>query len=52
MGWIGVGILSNNNIYIKKIGDNILPSEVEELSLNDRYNEYIMTGLRTVWGFH
>lgn len=28
----------------------MLPHEVEKLSLNDRYNEYVMTGLRTIWG--
>ena len=27
-----------------------MPNEVEMLSINDRYNEYIMTGLRTIWG--
>ena len=42
--------ISNNNIYIKKIANNILPSEAENLSLKDRYNEYVMTGLRTIWG--
>ena len=24
--------------------------EVEVLSATDRYNEYVMTGLRTIWG--
>ena len=27
-----------------------MPNEVEKLTLEDRYNEYIMTGLRTIWG--
>ena len=41
----------NNNIkYIKGISENILPIERETLSTTDRYNEYIMTGLRTMWG--
>ncbi|BAO55173.1 hypothetical radical SAM family enzyme, NOT coproporphyrinogen III oxidase, oxygen-independent [Nonlabens marinus S1-08] len=41
----------NNNIhYMKAIEANTLPQEVEELSLVDRYNEYIMTGLRTIYG--
>jgi len=46
--------IANNALYIKKIQDKELPSEVEELSNTDRYNEYVMTGLRTVWGvsFH
>ena len=27
-----------------------MPNEIEILSTTDRYNEYIMTGLRTIWG--
>ena len=42
--------VSNNAKYIKSIQDKILPREVEKLSLNDQFNEYIMTGLRTIWG--
>lgn len=42
--------ISNNPLYIKAIEAGELPSEVEKLSLSDRYNEYIMTGLRTIWG--
>lgn len=42
--------IANNSIYINKIQENILPREVEELSIYDRYNEYVMTGLRTIWG--
>ena len=42
--------VSNNSLYIKSIQDNKLPNEVEKLSIIDRYNEYVMTGLRTVWG--
>ncbi len=42
--------VSNNSLYLKSIQDNQLPNEVETLSMNDRYNEYIMTGLRTIWG--
>ena len=37
-------------MYIQSIQKNQLPSEREELTLKDRYNEYVMTGLRTVWG--
>ncbi|WP_298767151.1 radical SAM family heme chaperone HemW [uncultured Polaribacter sp.] len=40
----------NNAIYIKEIAQNKLPLEVENLSETDRYNEYVMTGLRTIWG--
>lgn len=42
--------IANNTKYIKFLSENILPNEIEELSVNNRYNEYIMTGLRTVWG--
>ena len=42
--------VSNNTKYIKSILENKLPNEVEELSKNDQFNEYIMTGLRTIWG--
>ena len=42
--------ISNNTLYIKTIEKGQLPSEREELSLADRYNEYVMTRLRTRWG--
>ncbi len=42
--------VSNNSLYIKSIQENQLPIETEFLSKTDRYNEYIMTGLRTIWG--
>lgn len=42
--------VSNNSLYIKSIQEDQLPSEIEILSVADRYNEYIMTGLRTIWG--
>ncbi len=42
--------VSNNTKYIKSIGENKLPLEIEKLSKNDRFNEYVMTGLRTIWG--
>ncbi|MGC1204806.1 MAG: radical SAM family heme chaperone HemW [Flavobacteriaceae bacterium] len=40
----------NNSKYIKSIQQNILPIEFETLSVTDKYNEYVMTGLRTIWG--
>ena len=40
----------NNSKYIQSLQENILPMETETLTLTDRYNEYVMTGLRTVWG--
>ena len=42
--------VSNNTLYLKSIQENKLPLETEILSKTDRYNEYIMTGLRTIWG--
>jgi oxygen-independent coproporphyrinogen-3 oxidase len=42
--------VSNNPIYLKSLEENKLPNEIEILSKSDRYNEYIMTGLRTIWG--
>ncbi|MDI9309013.1 MAG: radical SAM family heme chaperone HemW [Limnohabitans sp.] len=42
--------VANNSLYVKSLADNKLPSEIEILSLTDRYNEYVMTGLRTIWG--
>lgn len=40
----------NNSKYIKAIQQNELPIEIETLTTTDRYNEYVMTGLRTIWG--
>lgn len=42
--------IANNAKYIKSINQNILPIEIEKLTGNNRFNEYIMTGLRTIWG--
>ncbi|UFH46964.1 radical SAM family heme chaperone HemW [Flavobacterium galactosidilyticum] len=42
--------VANNPIYLKSIQEDKLPNESEILSVTDRYNEYIMTGLRTIWG--
>ncbi|BAO75949.1 radical SAM family heme chaperone HemW [Winogradskyella sp. PG-2] len=42
--------VSNNSKYIKAIQQNELPIEIEILTLTDQYNEYVMTGLRTIWG--
>ena len=42
--------VANNSLYLKGILENKLPSESEILTENDRYNEYVMTGLRTIWG--
>lgn len=42
--------VANNSLYLKTIAENKVPSEMEILTETDRYNEYIMTGLRTIWG--
>jgi oxygen-independent coproporphyrinogen-3 oxidase len=42
--------VANNALYLKSIQEDKLPNEIEILSITDRYNEYIMTGLRTIWG--
>ena len=42
--------IANNIVYLKALEENKLPSEKEILTEEDRYNEYIMTGLRTIWG--
>ncbi|MDI6033096.1 radical SAM family heme chaperone HemW [Flavobacterium sp. LB2P84] len=42
--------VSNNSLYLKSIKEDKLPNEIEILSITDRYNEYVMTGLRTIWG--
>ena len=42
--------VANNSKYINSIREGIIPSQIENLTLEDRYNEYIMTGLRTMWG--
>lgn len=42
--------VSNNTKYINSLLKNKLPSESEILTVNNRFNEYIMTGLRTIWG--
>jgi len=42
--------VANNTVYIKKIEAGELPLERETLSTQDRYNEYVMTRLRTAAG--
>lgn len=42
--------IANNTQYIQALDKNQLPNEIETLTTTDRYNEYIMTGLRTIWG--
>jgi len=42
--------VSSVSEYLKHINEGILPYESEDLTLEERYNEYVMTGLRTMWG--
>jgi oxygen-independent coproporphyrinogen-3 oxidase len=42
--------VANNAQYMKSIEAGKVPSEREELAPTDQYNEYLMTGLRTMWG--
>jgi len=42
--------VSNNARYLIAIANNELPSETEILTINNRFNETIMMGLRTIWG--
>ena len=42
--------ISNNSQYVKHIANNRLSFQNEHLSKIDQYNEYVMTGLRTIWG--
>lgn len=42
--------IANNNLYIQSIKQGIVPFEIEELTINQQINEYIMTALRTIEG--
>jgi oxygen-independent coproporphyrinogen III oxidase len=42
--------VSNNSNYIKSIAEDKIPAEIETLTLNEKINEYLLTGLRTIWG--
>jgi len=42
--------IANNANYMASIQKGVLPSEKELLGPEDRINESIMTGLRTIWG--
>ncbi|MBP6658496.1 MAG: radical SAM family heme chaperone HemW [Bacteroidia bacterium] len=42
--------VSNNPVYIRSLAENKIPAESEELSLKDKFNEYILTSMRTRWG--
>lgn len=42
--------IANNREYIYSLNENKLPSEKEELSRENVFNEYVFTRLRTKWG--
>ncbi len=42
--------ISNNTLYIKSIEKDQIPQESEQLSITDKYNEFVMTRLRTKFG--
>jgi oxygen-independent coproporphyrinogen-3 oxidase len=42
--------VSNNAVYTRELMQNIVPLTEDELSIESRYNEYILISLRTKWG--
>lgn len=42
--------IANNKLYINALEANSLSFVEEELTIANRTNEYILTGLRTIWG--
>ncbi len=42
--------IANNIRYMKSIAQKTIPFEKELLTQTDRYNEYVLTGIRTKWG--
>jgi oxygen-independent coproporphyrinogen-3 oxidase len=40
----------NNPLYVKSVEAGRVPAEMENLTTNDRINEYLLTTLRTSWG--
>lgn len=40
----------NNSVYLRALKVGEIPSEKEELTKKDKFNEYILTSLRTQWG--
>lgn len=43
--------VANNALYLKSLSENNIPAELETLTTENRLNEYIMTSIRTMWGF-
>lgn len=44
--------VANVKTYIESINKGFLDFEKEELTLKDKYNEYLMTNFRTYWGIN
>ena len=42
--------IASNQAYMKAIENGKLPETIEHLSAKDRFNELLLTGLRTKWG--
>lgn len=42
--------ISSNSKYIHSINNNIIPLIEEKLTSSEKFNDYIMTSLRTIWG--
>ncbi len=42
--------VANNVRYVNELQQGKIPAIIEELSERDRFNEYVMTSLRTAWG--
>ncbi|MCX2482293.1 radical SAM family heme chaperone HemW [Pedobacter sp. MR2016-24] len=42
--------IANNAKYLQQLALNQLAETTEELNIYDRFNEYVMTSLRTMWG--
>jgi oxygen-independent coproporphyrinogen-3 oxidase len=40
----------NNQEYIRSIAEGKIPFEAETLTPQNKFNEYVMTSMRTVWG--
>lgn len=42
--------IKNNNLYIEKINSGASFYETEKLTTENKFNEYVLTRLRTIWG--
>jgi oxygen-independent coproporphyrinogen-3 oxidase len=42
--------IANNALYLSALSNKELAENIEKLNLEDHFNEYIMTSMRTMWG--